>query len=309
MSQILSYADLEKKLPYRRPMLLLDRVVIESPTQAKGIKLLSMDEAFFQGHFPNQPIMPGVLQVETMFQLSQLLIQDELNPTGEKDVYLQKLSRIKFRRPVLPGDRLRVESELIGITEGIAEFKVSAHTASGLSSQGTMFIATREKTLPKTIQTEFDEYDFSDKVAMNTMKLCEFIPHRFPFLFIDYVVSIDGGDSIAVKNVTGNEPMYFGYQKDYPVLPSSVQSEIMAQAGCIDMLSQPHNLGKIAFFAGINEFEAFKPVFPGDRLVCKLNIPDLNARMGRGYGEIYVDNEIVAKLTMGYAIVDKESNS
>jgi len=101
-----------KVLPHRYPMLLVDRIVeLEPMKRAVGIKNVTINEEFFQGHFPQRPIMPGVLQIEAMAQLAGILLLETLEASG-KVALLLAVDRAKLRRPVVPGDQLRLEAEL-----------------------------------------------------------------------------------------------------------------------------------------------------------------------------------------------------
>jgi UDP-3-O-[3-hydroxymyristoyl] N-acetylglucosamine deacetylase/3-hydroxyacyl-[acyl-carrier-protein] dehydratase len=97
-------------LPHRYPMLLVDRVIeIDTDRRAVGIKNVTINEPFFQGHYPRQPIMPGVLIIEAMAQLGGILMSQKLEHTGKVAVLLS-LDKVKFRRPVIPGDQLVLEA-------------------------------------------------------------------------------------------------------------------------------------------------------------------------------------------------------
>ncbi len=101
-------------LPHRWPFLLVDRIVeIEPGTRIVGLKNVTINEPFFQGHFPGHPIMPGVLIVEAMAQVGGMLLMDHFDNAGNKVVYFASIDGVKFRRPVLPGDQLRFEVDLV----------------------------------------------------------------------------------------------------------------------------------------------------------------------------------------------------
>ena len=112
-------------LPHRYPMLLVDRV--ESLDPEKGIvaiKAVSMNEAFFQGHFPGRPIMPGVLQVEALAQAAGVLAVESLGLGGSgKLVYFMSIDGVKFRKPVEPGVLLRLEVEFLQKRSRVCKFK------------------------------------------------------------------------------------------------------------------------------------------------------------------------------------------
>jgi 3-hydroxyacyl-[acyl-carrier-protein] dehydratase len=97
-------------IPHRYPFLLIDRVVdVVSGESAIGIKNVSINESFFQGHFPQRPVMPGVLVVEAMAQTAAVLVVHTLGPGAErKVVYFMSIDDARFRRPVVPGDVIRV---------------------------------------------------------------------------------------------------------------------------------------------------------------------------------------------------------
>jgi UDP-3-O-[3-hydroxymyristoyl] N-acetylglucosamine deacetylase/3-hydroxyacyl-[acyl-carrier-protein] dehydratase len=101
-------------LPHRFPFLLVDRIVeIEAGRRIVGIKNVTINEPFFQGHFPGHPIMPGVLIVEAMAQAGGMLLMDSVERPESKVVYFMAIDDVKFRKPVLPGDQLRFEVELV----------------------------------------------------------------------------------------------------------------------------------------------------------------------------------------------------
>jgi 3-hydroxyacyl-[acyl-carrier-protein] dehydratase len=98
-------------IPHRYPFLMIDRIVDLIVNQsATGIKNVSVNEPFFAGHFPNHPVMPGVLIIECMAQTSAVLVVTTLGPEASgKVVYFMSIDSAKFRRPVMPGDRMHVE--------------------------------------------------------------------------------------------------------------------------------------------------------------------------------------------------------
>lgn len=97
-------------LPHRYPFLLVDRIVELEAERIVGIKNVTANEPFFQGHFPDFPVMPGVLIVEAMAQVAGVLVLRELGQ--QKAVFLASIEQAKFRRPVVPGDQLRIEMKV-----------------------------------------------------------------------------------------------------------------------------------------------------------------------------------------------------
>ena len=123
-------------LPHRYPFLLVDRVVeVIKGERIHAYKNVTFNEEFFQGHFPGQPVMPGVLQLEAMAQASALLAYEgaPFDPK-QKVIYLMSFDKVKFRRPVVPGDRLdlhvRIERQKGNIWRLSGEAKVDGRTAS-----------------------------------------------------------------------------------------------------------------------------------------------------------------------------------
>ena len=104
-------AGIMHAIPHRYPFLMIDRVVDVVPDHsATGLKNVSANESFFQGHFPGHPVMPGVLIIESMAQTAAVLVVRTLGPeSAGKVVYFMTIESAKFRRPVVPGDQLRVE--------------------------------------------------------------------------------------------------------------------------------------------------------------------------------------------------------
>jgi 3-hydroxyacyl-[acyl-carrier-protein] dehydratase len=100
-------------LPHRYPFLLVDRVLeMEKGKRIIGLKNVTYNEPFFQGHFPNLRVMPGVLIVEALVQTAGILVYNSIPDPQDKLVFLSKIDRAKFRKPVVPGDQLRLEVEM-----------------------------------------------------------------------------------------------------------------------------------------------------------------------------------------------------
>jgi 3-hydroxyacyl-[acyl-carrier-protein] dehydratase len=107
--ETIDIARIMHDIPHRYPFLLIDRVVeLKRDDSAVGIKNVSINEAFFQGHFPGHPVMPGVLIVESMAQTAAVLVVETEGDEAGKLVYLMSIDGVRFRRPVVPGDQLRV---------------------------------------------------------------------------------------------------------------------------------------------------------------------------------------------------------
>ena len=120
---VMDVNDVMKLLPHRFPFLMVDRIVaIEGDTKCTGVKSVTMNEQFFQGHFPGHPIMPGVLQLEAMAQVGSILLLRKPGYAG-KIGYFMSADEVKFRKPVVPGDTLFIEVEMTQNTRALAKAK------------------------------------------------------------------------------------------------------------------------------------------------------------------------------------------
>src|SRR6187200_2680037 len=110
METVLDALAIQKLLPHRYPFLLVDRIVELVPRERiVGIKQVSINEYFFQGHFPDAPVMPGVLQIEALAQVGAILALREFEDRNSKIPFFSGIENAKFRRPVVPGDTLEIE--------------------------------------------------------------------------------------------------------------------------------------------------------------------------------------------------------
>jgi len=126
---VMDIRKLFRMMPHRYPMLLVDRVIdLDGDRRAVGVKNVTINEPFFQGHYPGTPIMPGVLVVEAMAQLSGVLIGQSLQHTGKLPVLLN-LDRVKLRQPVTPGDQLILEAESVKVRSRLAHMRCRAYVA------------------------------------------------------------------------------------------------------------------------------------------------------------------------------------
>ena len=127
-------------LPHRYPFLLVDRIVeVEKHKRVVGIKNVTVNEPFFQGHFPGNPVMPGVLILEAMAQVGAVLLLEELGDMTDRFFYLAGLDKVRFRRPVVPGDQLRCELEVLNVRSTSCKMQARATVDGELVAEATLF--------------------------------------------------------------------------------------------------------------------------------------------------------------------------
>jgi UDP-3-O-[3-hydroxymyristoyl] N-acetylglucosamine deacetylase/3-hydroxyacyl-[acyl-carrier-protein] dehydratase len=135
-----------KIMPHRYPFLLVDRVVdIEPKKRVVAIKNVTMNEPFFSGHFPGHPIMPGVLIVEAMAQAGGILLLNTVDDPENKLVYFMGIDGVRFRKPVLPGDQIRFELEMIQFRRGTCKMKGQAFVDDELVTEATLMATIVDK--------------------------------------------------------------------------------------------------------------------------------------------------------------------
>ncbi len=143
---VLDIEEIIKVLPHRYPFLLVDRVLeMEPRKRIVGLKNVTINEPFFQGHFPGHPIMPGVLIIEAMAQVGGMLLMGTVPDPQNMVVYFTSLDNVKWRRPVKPGDQLRFELEMIHIRGPMCKMKGVARVDGEVVAEAEMGAMVREK--------------------------------------------------------------------------------------------------------------------------------------------------------------------
>jgi 3-hydroxyacyl-[acyl-carrier-protein] dehydratase len=135
----LDIQDILGFLPHRYPFLLIDRVVeFERGKRLVAIKNVTMNEPFFQGHFPGYPIMPGVLVIEAMAQAGAIIMMSEMPDRETKLAVFTGIDKAKFRRQVIPGDQLRIEVEVLAFKTRIGRMEAKAYVGDKLACQAVL---------------------------------------------------------------------------------------------------------------------------------------------------------------------------
>jgi 3-hydroxyacyl-[acyl-carrier-protein] dehydratase len=142
---ILDVNEIRQILPHRYPFLLVDRIVELEPERIVGIKNVTVNEPFFDGHFPEFPVMPGVLIVEAMAQTAGVLVLKSIPDRDSKLVLLVSIEMAKFRKPVVPGDQLRIEMNVIRRKGSVAKMAGRVTVDGVLVSEAEVMCKLQDK--------------------------------------------------------------------------------------------------------------------------------------------------------------------
>lgn len=156
MSQVLDVEDIRALLPHRFPMLLVDRILELVPgKRIVALKNVTINEPFFCGHFPGQAVMPGVLLVEAMAQVAGLMMLSVPEHQG-KLAYIGSIENARFRRPVVPGDTLRMEATLLKVRGSIGKARMVAYVDNELTADCEMTFALKERPKEETVPAKLE---------------------------------------------------------------------------------------------------------------------------------------------------------
>lgn len=140
-------------------------------------------------------------------------------------------------------------------------------------------------------------------MQLNSNQILEIIPHRYPFVLVDRIIDGEPGVSgVGIKAVTQNEYFFQGHFPEHHVMPGVLIVEALAQVGAVCLLMQDEFKGKIAFFAGINNFKFKRQVIPGDVIRLEITMTKIKGSIGIGEGKALVDGKVVAQGELKFAI-------
>jgi len=144
-----------------------------------------------------------------------------------------------------------------------------------------------------------------EEIAMDTVRLLNVLPHRYPFMMVDRIVKIEGEERIVgLKNVTINEPYFQGHFPGHPIMPGVLQVEAIAQVAGVLMLRSGENAGKVAYFMSANNVKFRRPVRPGDQLMIEVEMGKSRGKIGKAKGICRVGKEIVSEAEVMFSVVE-----
>ena len=146
---ILDTVEIQKLLPHRYPFLMVDAILeVERLKRIVGIKNVTMNEYYFQGHFPGRPVMPGVMIIEAMAQTGGLLLLLDIPDRANKLLFFVAVDGARFRRPVVPGDQLRIECKVLAWRGDFCKLEGKATVNGELAAEGTVMCKMIDREPP-----------------------------------------------------------------------------------------------------------------------------------------------------------------
>jgi UDP-3-O-[3-hydroxymyristoyl] N-acetylglucosamine deacetylase/3-hydroxyacyl-[acyl-carrier-protein] dehydratase len=190
---------------------------------------------------------------------------------------------------------------------------IAVRPGHSLNSDLTGKIADRMKSKGKPSQEKKKNKSvvLPDETELDVRRVLDVLPHRFPFVMIDRVISIEGNEVlVGIKNVTINEPFFTGHFPGHPVMPGVLQLEAMAQAAGILLLRRSSSEGKVAFFMSADKVKFRKPVVPGDQLVITATLEKVRGnKLATARVECMVNEKAVSSASLMFSIVDAGEES
>ena len=310
---IMDCDQLHSFLPHRAPLLMLDRVRL-SPAEKRaiGLKNVTINEPHFQGHFPGNPVLPGVLILEAMVQTGGAAIRQFLDIPNDV-AFLRTLNNIKFRKPVLPGDRLVTDVTLERFRKGLVKFQATATVRDQAVCQAKFTLGLSANVPEQIPNAEFAPPLIMDNTPIQTAPINDIngimniIPHRYPFILVDSIYYEGGNRIVALKNVTGNESFFSGHFPKHPIMPGTLLVEAIAQTGAVFILGKPENKGKLAYFMAVDMARFRRRVRPGDQLLIDVLQTVSRPRVGKAHGRIFVGPHLAAEARISFVLVDRPS--
>ena len=168
--------------------------------------------------------------------------------------------------------------------------------------------ATRDKQPKVAVEEKATETIVQDGAQLDVSQIMKVLPHRYPFLMVDRVTSIDGNHIIAQKNVSINEPYFEGHFPNHPIMPGVLQLEAIAQVAGILMLKKAENAGKLAYFMAAENVKWRKPVLPGDTLTIDVELTKSRGKIGKAIGKCSVDGEQVSAASVTFMLIDSDQS-
>ncbi len=165
---------------------------------------------------------------------------------------------------------------------------------------GHLFHVKLAQNLEKLIEEEENK-----GVCLDIRDIERILPHRYPFLLVDKILSLSKREIIGMKNITINEPFFEGHFPGHPVVPAALIVEAMAQVAGVYLLNESENQGKLAYFAGIDKARFRHPVVPGDQLITKVKILILKKKTGKVEAVSTVNGKIVAQANFLFSLVER----
>ena len=312
MSTILGITEIQEILPQRSPFLMLDRVQLgEESTELTAIKNVTTNEIQFSGHFPGNPIMPGVLQVEAMKQAATIAFKRS-TAVDAGAIIIKSVKKTRFKNPITPGDQVIIAVKISNVTAESCDVTASCKSNGKVNSQSTFSLAviSLDELNPKSFTTDFKADILAEgaDVIYNSTQIASYIPHRFPFHFIDKVIAVEGENRIiGQKLVSINEPFGNAYFPEKPFMPNIMILEIAAQLGCVKLLSMDEHKGKIGLFLSIEDTVINRPAIPGDLLSFDVEFLYFKSVMGKAKAIISCGDEIICEMVMAFALVHPEA--
>ncbi len=141
---VLDVQEISELLPHRYPMLMVDRITEMTDDSIVGLKNVTVNEPHFTGHFPGFPVMPGVLIVEAMAQVAGILVGKLAPHTRGKLMFLASVEEAKFRKPVVPGDQLRIEMKMLRLKHTVAKMQGTATVDGQIVAEATLMCKLTE---------------------------------------------------------------------------------------------------------------------------------------------------------------------
>jgi UDP-3-O-[3-hydroxymyristoyl] N-acetylglucosamine deacetylase / 3-hydroxyacyl-[acyl-carrier-protein] dehydratase len=213
---------------------------------------------------------------------------------------------LRFRDEFVRHKILDMVGDISLLGRPLAAHIVVVRPGHGLNAELTRSLARAyEREQPSVPFAPPTPVGTGEEIAMDTIRLLNVLPHRYPFMMVDRIVKIEGEERIVgLKNVTINEPYFQGHFPGHPIMPGVLQVEAIAQVAGVLMLRSGDNAGKVAYFMSANNVKFRRPVRPGDQLMIEVEMGKSRGKIGKAKGVCRVGKEIVSEAEVMFSVVE-----